>query len=85
MGSACTQNEQHLVCQYNSSVDTQRKKTGKRKPKRIWRDNSKEVDSSQWMTVAQNQSAWHELWRPSASSDMIGWDDDDDEISTDVL
>ena len=31
------------------------------------------------MRVAQNRSAWRELWRPSASSGMKGWDDDDDD------
>ena len=30
------------------------------------------------MRVAQNRSAWCELWRPSASSGMNNWDDDDD-------
>ena len=30
------------------------------------------------MRVAQNRSAWCELWRPSASSGMNSWDDDDD-------
>ena len=40
------------------------------RPKRRWRDNIKEVGSSQWMRVAQHRSAWCELWRPSASSGM---------------
>ena len=42
------------------------------RPKRRWRDSIVEVGSSQWMRVAQNQSAWRELWRPSASSGMNG-------------
>ena len=42
------------------------------RPKRRWRDNIEEVGSSQWMRVAQNRSAWRELWRPSASSGMNG-------------
>ena len=48
--------------------------------KRRWRDDFEEVGSSQWMKMAQNRSAWRELWRPSASSGMNGWDDDDDEF-----
>ena len=39
--------------------------------------------SSQWMRGAQDRSAWCELWRPSASSGMNGWDeydDDDDDV-----
>ena len=47
------------------------------RPKRRWRGNIDEVDSSQWMMVVQNRSAWRELWRPSASSGTNGWDDDD--------
>ena len=42
------------------------------RPKRRCRDNIEEVGSSQWMRVAQNRSAWRELWRPSASSGMNG-------------
>ena len=49
------------------------------RPKRRWRDNIEEVGSSQWMRMAQNRSAWRELWRPSASSGMNGWDNDDDD------
>ena len=50
-------------------------RVGKRvrgRPKGRWRDNIKEVGGSQWMKVAQNRSAWHELWRPSAISGMNG-------------
>ena len=42
------------------------------RPKRRWRDNIEKVGSSQWMRVAQNRSAWRELWRLSASSGMNG-------------
>ena len=42
------------------------------RPKRRWRDNIEEVGSSQWMRVAQDRSARHELSRPSASSGMNG-------------
>ena len=28
--------------------------------------------------MAQNRSGWRELWRPSASTGMKGWDNDDD-------
>ena len=38
------------------------------RPKRRWRDCIEEVGGSQWMRVAQDRSAWRELWRPSASS-----------------
>ena len=57
------------------------------RPKRRWRDNIEKVSSSQWMRVAQNGSAWHELCRPSASSGMNGWDDDDDsrEVTSNIL
>ena len=48
------------------------------RPKRRWRDNIEEVDSSQWMRVTQNRSAWCKLWRPSSSSGMNGRVDDDD-------
>ena len=40
------------------------------RPKRRWKDNIEDVGSTQWMGVAQNRNAWHELWRPSASSGM---------------
>ena len=30
------------------------------------------------MRVTKNRNAWHELWRPSASSGMNGWDADDE-------
>ena len=40
--------------------------------KRRWRDSIEEVGGSQWMRVAQDRSAWRELWRPSASSGMDG-------------
>ena len=33
----------------------------KERPKRRWRDNIEEVDSSQWMRVAQDRSALLEL------------------------
>ena len=49
------------------------------RPKRRWRDNIEEFDSSQWMRVVQSRSAWRKWWRPSASSGMNGWDDDDDD------
>ena len=52
-------------------------------PKRRWRDNIEEVGSSQWMRVAQNRSAWRELWRPSASSGMNGQENDDDDDADD--
>ena len=42
------------------------------RPKGRWRDNIEEVGSSQWIRVAQNRSAWRELWRPSAGSGMNG-------------
>ena len=51
------------------------------RPKRRWGDNIEEVSSSQWMRAAQNRNAWCELWRPSASIGMNGWDDDDDDVS----
>ena len=38
------------------------------RPKTRWRDSIEEVGGSQWMRVAQDRSAWRELWRPSASS-----------------
>ena len=31
------------------------------------------------MRVAQTRSPWRELWKPSASSGMNGWNDDDEE------
>ena len=40
------------------------------RPKRRWRDNIEKVGSSQWMRVAQNRSAWRELWSSSARSGM---------------
>ena len=46
----------------------------KRRPRRRWRDNTKEVGSSQWMKVAQDWSAWRGLHRPSASKGMNGWE-----------
>ena len=42
------------------------------RPKRRWRDSIEEVGGSQWMRVAQDGSAWRELWRLSASSGMNG-------------
>ena len=47
------------------------------RPKRRWRDSIEEVGGSQWMRVAQDQSACRELWRPSARSGMNGRDYDD--------
>ena len=32
------------------------------RPKRRWIDNIEKVGSSQWMRVAQNRSAWQQLW-----------------------
>ena len=34
------------------------------RPKRRWRDSIEEVGGSQWIRVAQDRSAGHNLWRP---------------------
>ena len=60
--------------QDNIRMDTQRMKTSKERPKWRWRDNIEEVGSSQWIRLAQDSSAWRELWRPAVASD----DADDD-------
>ena len=42
------------------------------RPKGKWRDHIEEIGGNQWMRVAQNRSAWHELWRLCGSSGTNG-------------
>ena len=51
---------------------TPRKENDWKRTKRRRRDSIEKVGSSQCTRVAQDRSAWHELWRPSASSGMNG-------------
>ena len=57
-------------------MDTQRRKASKRKTQKEIGDNIEKVGSSQWMRVAQDRSAWSELWRPFASNGINAGDDD---------
>jgi len=42
------------------------------RPKRRWRDDIEEKAGSRWMRRAQDRKAWKEMWRPPASSGVIG-------------
>ena len=42
------------------------------RPKRRWREDIEERAGGTWTHMAQDRSAWKQLWRPPASSGVTG-------------
>ena len=51
-------------------------KRAKGKPRRRWRDEIEEKAGSMWMRDAQDRDVWKEVWRPSASSGVNGYEEE---------